>query len=63
MNRNLLRSICILVFIGQSWSTIYAASSEQPNSVLIISDDHDNEHLGFMGNKTVLRKRDARFRR
>jgi iduronate 2-sulfatase len=53
MNRNLLRSICILVFIGQSWSTIYAASSEQPNIVLIISDDHDNEHLGFMGNKTV----------
>lgn len=27
--------------------------AEQPNIVLIISDDHDYEHLGFMGNKTV----------
>jgi arylsulfatase A-like enzyme len=26
---------------------------ENPNIVLIISDDHDNEHLGFMGNTTV----------
>lgn len=26
---------------------------EQPNIVLIISDDHDNEHFGFMGNQFV----------
>ena len=28
-------------------------SAEQPNIVFIISDDHDNEHLGFMGNEFV----------
>ncbi len=49
----LLRTVCVLVFIGQSWSTVCAAPSEQPNIVLIISDDHDNEHLGFMGNPVV----------
>lgn len=27
--------------------------AEQPNIVFIISDDHDNEHLGFMGNHSV----------
>ena len=49
----LLKSICVLILIGQPWSTIQAASSEQPNIVLIISDDQDNEHLGFMGNPVV----------
>ena len=28
-------------------------AGEQPNIVFIISDDHDNEHLGFMGNDFV----------
>ena len=28
-------------------------AGEQPNIVFIISDDHDNEHLGFMGNEFV----------
>lgn len=28
-------------------------AGEQPNIVFIISDDHDNEHLGFMGNGFV----------
>jgi len=28
-------------------------AAEQPNIVLIISDDHDYEHLGFMGNTYV----------
>ncbi|MEK6247698.1 MAG: sulfatase-like hydrolase/transferase, partial [Planctomycetales bacterium] len=28
-------------------------NAEQPNIVFLISDDHDNEHLGFMGNETV----------
>jgi len=27
--------------------------AQQPNIVFIISDDHDNEHLGFMGNETA----------
>ncbi len=26
-------------------------AAEQPNIVFLISDDHDNEHLGFMGSK------------
>ncbi len=26
---------------------------EQPNVVFVVSDDHDNEHLGFMGNQIV----------
>ncbi|MYB51618.1 MAG: sulfatase-like hydrolase/transferase, partial [Acidobacteriia bacterium] len=30
-----------------------SVSAEQPNIVFIISDDHDNEHLGFMGNDSV----------
>ena len=30
-----------------------AEEATRPNIVLIISDDHDNEHLGFMGNETV----------
>jgi len=29
------------------------AFAAQPNIVFIISDDHDNEHLGFMGNESV----------
>ena len=29
------------------------ASDNRPNIVLIISDDQDNEHLGFIGNETV----------
>ena len=28
-------------------------AAEQPNIVFIISDDHDNAHLGFMGNEIV----------
>ena len=28
-------------------------ATEQPNIVLIISDDHDNDHFGFMGNQFV----------
>ncbi len=30
-----------------------ATAAERPNVVFIISDDHDFEHLGFMGNRTV----------
>ena len=30
-----------------------ANTSSQPNIVFIISDDHDNEQLGFMGNPSV----------
>ncbi|MEC9352375.1 MAG: sulfatase-like hydrolase/transferase, partial [Planctomycetota bacterium] len=28
-----------------------ALAEEKPNIVFIISDDHDNEHLGFMGSE------------
>ena len=30
-----------------------ALKDSKPNIVLIISDDQDNEHFGFMGNETV----------
>lgn len=30
-----------------------SATAERPNFVFIVSDDHDFEHLGFMGNTTV----------
>jgi len=30
-----------------------AKAAERPNIVFVISDDHDNEHLGFMGNSHV----------
>ncbi len=32
---------------------IVAAENKPPNIVFIISDDQDNEHLGFMGNEAV----------
>ena len=44
--RTLLTILAVL-----SFTTTHAA--ERPNIVFIISDDHDYEHLGFMGNKTV----------
>ena len=45
-------NLCILLAAMASATlapAIFAA--EQPNIVFIISDDHDNEHLGFMGSK------------
>jgi arylsulfatase A-like enzyme len=32
---------------------VAGGDSSRPNIVMIISDDHDNEHLGFMGNPVV----------
>ena len=29
------------------------SAKDKPNIVFIISDDHDNEHLGFLGSKTA----------
>lgn len=47
-------SVCILLAAIASAPSAHALFlAEQPNIVLIISDDHDNEHLGFMGNQTV----------
>ena len=47
-------SVCILLAtIGSASSAHALFLAEQPNIVLIISDDHDNEHLGFMGNEAV----------
>ena len=34
-------------------NTLPAAEATRPNIVYIISDDHDYEHLGFMGNEFV----------
>lgn len=46
------RSVVLLAVIGAVLSGIsctVVSAAEQPNIVFIISDDHDNEHLGFMG--------------
>ena len=51
MNR-FFSAITTTLLIGGS-AAAHAAESTRPNIVLIISDDHDNEHLGFMGNNTV----------
>ena len=32
---------------------VIAKEESRPNIVFIISDDHDNEHLGFLGNEGV----------
>ena len=52
MNRSLL---CVIgAFALFCISAVALADPEsQPNIVLVISDDQDNEHFGFMGNKTV----------
>ena len=42
-------NICILLAAIASAPLAPALYAEQPNIVFIISDDHDNEHLGFMG--------------
>jgi len=48
MFRGFAFGFCLLV----SCATVLEAD-QRPNIVFIISDDHDNEHLGFMGNKAV----------
>lgn len=45
----LMGLISIFSVVGKTDSE----AAEQPNIVFIISDDHDNEHLGFMGNTLV----------
>lgn len=47
-------NVCVLlvaILSGMLAPAILPA--DQPNIVFIISDDHDNEHLGFMGNEIV----------
>ena len=44
---SLLLTACVAFFLPAG------AFTAQPNIVFIISDDHDNEHLGFMGNEMV----------
>ena len=47
-------SVCVLLAVIASAPLVRPVfAGEQPNIVLIISDDHDNQHLGFMGNKIV----------
>ena len=43
----------LLAAIASALLLAPSVSAEQPNIVFIISDDHDNEHLGFMGNDFV----------
>ncbi len=57
---SLLFALCIMAFvpsIGFSDSATAASttanSAQQPNIVLIISDDHDYDHFGFMDNSQV----------
>lgn len=38
---------------GMSTQAVLAAGPQRPNIVLLISDDDDYEHFGFMGNKRV----------
>ncbi|MEO1836489.1 MAG: sulfatase-like hydrolase/transferase, partial [Akkermansiaceae bacterium] len=49
----LLRFAVVAFWLGAClpWSILHGA--EKPNIVYVISDDHDYEHLGFMGNKFV----------
>ena len=52
--RILHRMIIFFAFLGTLWAwQTPQATADQPNIVFIISDDHDYEHLGFMGNETA----------
>ena len=44
-------SVSFILTACATLSFLPEAFTAQPNIVFIISDDHDNEHLGFMGNK------------
>ena len=46
-------SVSFILAVCAVLSSSQEAVAAQPNIVFIISDDHDNEHLGFMGNKSV----------
>ena len=47
-------NVCaLLAVIASALLLAPALAGQQPNIVFIISDDHDNEHLGFMGNEIV----------
>ncbi len=50
--RRILMSTIFLATLA-SWAVPGPLAASLPNIVFIISDDHDNEHLGFMGNATV----------
>ena len=43
----------VLIAVLSSTGAGNSFAEEKPNIVFIISDDHDNEHLGFMGSKTA----------
>jgi len=47
------RLLVAAVLLGIVGTSAFAAETEPPNIVFIISDDHDYEHLGFMGNEFV----------
>ena len=50
---SLLLMSSVIALHQQASAAAKSGTAEKPNIVLIISDDHDYEHLGFMGNKTV----------
>ena len=43
--------VCVLTALSQMASIALAETGNQPNIVLLISDDDDYEHFGFMGSK------------
>ena len=55
MNGLLRQATNLWILLAAIASALLAPAlwAEQPNIVFIISDDHDNEHLGFMGNEIV----------
>ena len=48
-----LFALLLMFSVAVNFQASRADGAEQPNIVFIISDDHDNEHLGFMGNDAV----------
>ena len=45
--------VAVALLVAAAISPCVASAAERPNVVFIISDDHDYEHLGFMGNTYV----------
>ena len=48
---NKVLSLLVLLAVTSAPGATNAFAEEKPNIVFIISDDHDNEHLGFMGSE------------
>lgn len=44
-------ALCALTAFSAAHSIVLTETTKQPNIVLLISDDDDYEHFGFMGSK------------